>query len=612
MNERYTRIYTLTNNLYAEGAPIIIKAGALLNDNETGNVLAQVKFENISQKKIIGLKINIVAFDIADRILDENIEYQYLNISAMPYSEFGSKNAIPLPCNLAQSFNITIIEVIFDDKSIWSENVEFKPIEQDLLSSVLKDSNIIEQYHSKTNSNGEFVPMKYKDLYLCTCGKAYKNARNICPACGKIFENLVETLDIDTLTQEKDEREKQQLEARKTIEEKRLKQHKKIAKFVKIIAPLLIIIAVVIIIINNIIIPNSKYNKAKHLVDSGDLDGASIILDDLGDFRDAQESLFNIRYKKADEFIDTKNYKDAISIFKEIYASKKITLDQRKQIFALWDNITEREVLSANDYHTVGLKVDGTVVAVGKNDDGKCNVNDWSDITSITAGTHHTVGLKADGTVIATGQNDCGQCNVSNWSDIVVVSAGYNHTVGLKADGTVIAIGQNDDGQCNVSDWSDMIAISAGDRHTIGLKADGTMIAVGIKNFEQCNVSDWRNIVDIDSANHTVGLKSDGTVIATGQNDRGQCDVSDWSDITAVSTALYHTVGLKTDGTVVTVGSDQFGKRNVGDWSNIVAVAAGCYHTVGLKSDGTVVAIGGNEYNFGQCDVSNWTDIKLP
>lgn len=34
------------------------------------------------------------------------------------------------------------------------------------------------------------------------------------------------------------------------------------------------------------------------------------------------------------------------------------------------------------------------------------------------------------------------------------------------------------------------------------------------------------------------------------------------------------------------------------------------YNTVGLKSDGTVVAAGDNKY--GRCDVSNWTNIKLP
>ena len=45
-------------------------------------------------------------------------------------------------------------------------------------------------------------------------------------------------------------------------------------------------------------------------------------------------------------------------------------------------------------------------------------------------------------------------------------------------------------------------------------------------------------------------------------------------------------------------------------WPDIVAVAAGDAYTVGLKADGTVVAVGDNEY--GQREVSGWTDIRLP
>ena len=45
-------------------------------------------------------------------------------------------------------------------------------------------------------------------------------------------------------------------------------------------------------------------------------------------------------------------------------------------------------------------------------------------------------------------------------------------------------------------------------------------------------------------------------------------------------------------------------------WTDIVAVAAGSQHTVGLRSDGTVVATGWNYH--GQCDVSNWKNIRLP
>ena len=71
----------------------------------------------------------------------------------------------------------------------------------------------------------------------------------------------------------------------------------------------------------------------------------------------------------------------------------------------------------------------------------------------IVSGTTHTVGLKVDGAVVAAGDNGEGQCDVFGWTDIVAVAAGVYHTVGLKADGTVVAAGDNDKGQCDVSGW---------------------------------------------------------------------------------------------------------------------------------------------------------------
>ena len=48
----------------------------------------------------------------------------------------------------------------------------------------------------------------------------------------------------------------------------------------------------------------------------------------------------------------------------------------------------------------------------------------------ISEGYWHTVGLQSDGTVVAVGDNYRGVCEVSAWRDIVAVSAGRYHTVG--------------------------------------------------------------------------------------------------------------------------------------------------------------------------------------
>jgi uncharacterized repeat protein (TIGR02543 family) len=90
----------------------------------------------------------------------------------------------------------------------------------------------------------------------------------------------------------------------------------------------------------------------------------------------------------------------------------------------------------------VGVKSDGTVVAVGDNSSGQCDVGDWMDIMKVAAGFFHTVALiKSEGTVVAVGDNDFGQCNIGGWTDIVQVAAGFAHTVGVRSDGTVLAAG---------------------------------------------------------------------------------------------------------------------------------------------------------------------------
>jgi hypothetical protein len=255
-------------------------------------------------------------------------------------------------------------------------------------------------------------------------------------------------------------------------------------------------------------------------------------------------------------------------------------------------NITP--MVAVGQQHTVGLKSDGTVIAVIGNDYGygQCNVGNWTDIVQVAADYGHTVGLKSDGTVVAVGFNDYGQCDVGGWTDIIQVTAGGYHTVGLRSDGTVVAVGSNGSGQCSVSDWDDIIRVAAGSSHTVGVKSDGTVVAVGYNYYGQCIVDSWTDIVQVAAGSrHTVGLKSDGTVVAVGDNDDEQCDIGDWMDIVQVTTGDDYTVGLKSDGTVAAAGDCTESECDVSDWTNITQVAA-YLHTVGLKFDGTLIAAG--------------------
>lgn len=106
--------------------------------------------------------------------------------------------------------------------------------------------------------------------------------------------------------------------------------------------------------------------------------------------------------------------------------------------------------------HTVGLKSDGTLVAVGDNTYGQCDFSDtekWSDIVKVAAGDWYTVGLKSDGTVVITGKNSPGNKYINeeilnNHTNIVDIAAGYGQTLLLTNDGEIICFGFDDDGKC--------------------------------------------------------------------------------------------------------------------------------------------------------------------
>lgn len=161
--------------------------------------------------------------------------------------------------------------------------------------------------------------------------------------------------------------------------------------------------------------------------------------------------------------------------------------------------------------HTVGLDKNGSIHIAGFQSQKllaaiENNRSEWVDIVSISTGgttgkgnngKGHVVALKRDGTVVAVGDNTFGQCNVGDWTDIISISAGDYHTVGLKSDGTVVTTQSKSafpDSYSEISTWKDIVSISAGYGFTLGLKSDGSLVAAGFNKEGQCDVSDWESI----------------------------------------------------------------------------------------------------------------------
>ena len=597
MNERYSKLFSLPENLYTSGSPVVIAAGALLKDNQTGKIIAQLKICNISPKLIKAAKVSILPFDTVGNPLGEKVEYMYLDLKVSRDETFAQKTPVALPDNTTRSFSASVSEVIFADNSVWQASEQLWEVLSPpvTLESVYNDSKLIKQYRIKFGADCKYILTEQKDLWYCACGSLNHNGETVCHRCQKNAESLL-NVDSDILKYERDNR---------------IKGIKKLATICAAVVALVIAFAVVfVVVLNYVVIPTNKYNDAIALMDAGKHREAIAVFEVLDGYRDSDAKLaelYPVVYNDAVSLKNSGRYVEAAMVFGAIGKYQ----DAEKQSIELWDKIAVRETISAGFDFTIGLKTDGTVVAAGYNGNGLSNVSGWNDIIAISAGQRHIVGLKADGTVVAVGSNGSGQCNVSGWKDIVAISAGLYQTIGLKADGTVVTTHS----RYNVSDWKDIIAISAGGGNfVVGLKADGTAVASALSYMgadRNCNVSDWKDIVAISAGgSHTVGLKADGTVVAVGPNYNNQCNVSGWKDIVAISAGEYHTVGLKADGTVVAVGEKTYGRCDVSGWKDIVAISAGRYQTIGLKADGTVVSVGGNLS--GERNVSDWKNIKVP
>ena len=237
MTERYIRLYSLPENLYQINAPVMISAGALLKDNQTGNVLAQIRLKNICDKMIKAISIELILFDTAGRELEVKQKFQYLDLQLERNQMYGERVPIILDDNLARSYKVIVKEVVFSGNLVWvgeynawEDTVDFVRIEKKLNSELIKQYCIENALRSAS-----FVPAPTHDLWVCVCGAINRNDEEVCHMCHKHLTLLQKSFDIDLLTEASKKRiaeEKVKAEAERIrIEEEKLKIKEEKAKF---------------------------------------------------------------------------------------------------------------------------------------------------------------------------------------------------------------------------------------------------------------------------------------------------------------------------------------------------------------------------------------------
>lgn len=609
MADRFERLFELPKNLYTQGSPVIISAGALLKDTQSGNVIAQIKFQSVAEKTIRALKLSLSAYDVSGKKLQGVSDYHYLELNVAVGEDFGSNKAIVMPIAVTRSFNVETVTVIFKDGSLWESTIPFEYLPKALPLN-FENAELEKQYRISTSGSAAFVPSEHMGLWQCSCGNW--NSRSYCSRCRINKDIIFSALNIDSLTEkmvvrlaEEEKRRNQQLLEQAALQDEIRKRNSIVKKTASIIVPIAIAILLFAFwLYPSILKPKSQYAEAMALIDQGNTLEAIFILEELGDYKDSKDQILEIYYQEANQLLAQKDYINAARTFEHLGEYK----DSAQCAIDAWYGGQLRTSISTGYAHTLGLRTDGTVVATGSTKYGRCDVSDWTDIVSVAAGGYHSVGLKADGTVVAVGDMEYGECDVQHWTNIVSIAACERITIGLKENGTIVFTGEIDRYELDdLRNLTNVAAIYANSSSIFVLTKDGTITWTN-------GIQIWKEEYDFisfanDGSDNYAGLRSDGTVLIGG---RYPTDVTGFDQIAQLACGHDFTAGVRRDGTVILAGTNQ----NVSEcenWNDVVLIDAEGInggHVVALRSDGTVVATGDNKY--GECDVSDWNDIVVP
>lgn len=292
--ERYSSLFRLPEKLYTQGSPLLIAAGALLKDNQTGNILAQIKFCSLTNKEIKAVKVNIKAFDVSGAEVQGVDGYQYLDLSAALNAEFGQKTAVTLPDSVTRSFSVACTSVIFSDNSAWEaeENAVWEPLpKQQNLENLI--GNLAQQYRRDTSIQSHFEPLEYSDLWICSCGAVNRRRESQCCSCGVSRSTIFSALNAESLTQNQSQFEAKEAERRTIQEQETKKRQAKTKKIAIISSAAAVVVIVFVVLLTQVFIPMQKYNSAVSLMDTGKYEEAIAEFEELGDYKDSKVNLLD-------------------------------------------------------------------------------------------------------------------------------------------------------------------------------------------------------------------------------------------------------------------------------------------------------------------------------
>ncbi len=251
MAERFTKIYEIPGGLYAAGAPVLIRAGVLLRDSITKNVIAQLKLYSLDTRMIRTVRLALTLLDEEGNILGDELLRSYTNLRVVRDDEFGQRIALVIPYRETSSFTARVTEVLFADGTSWTDYGEpWESVERQVsLAEAYQSEEMAAQFRIRYGTDCRFAPLEGPVLWQCTCGAVNHADEKSCHRCHRVRRAQL-NVNVDSLRNECAQRlqeEKTLLESEAAAEpdEKTLRR-RKIFKGASIGIPLVLALAAVI------------------------------------------------------------------------------------------------------------------------------------------------------------------------------------------------------------------------------------------------------------------------------------------------------------------------------------------------------------------------------
>ena len=298
-------------------------------------------------------------------------------------------------------------------------------------------------------------------------------------------------------------------------------------------------------------------------------------------------------------------------------------------------------------------------------------------IFAVAAGNNHTLIIKTDGSLWAVGNNDYGQLGdgttlnrhapikvaIEAGRRAIAIAAGRGHSLFILDDGSLWAMGWNKDGQLGNGDNADshkpikiinagVTAVAAGEQHSLFLKNDDSLWTMGWNHYGQLGYkndiiksgpeqvqteNDAKVIAIAAGSRHSLFALEDGSLWGMGFNYNGQLGIGTTSPeicpprktildphvkVEAIAAGDNHSLFIDQNRNLWGMGTSSTGRLGNAASGKVTipitletseaiqAVAAGGLHTLYLKTDGSLWAMGYNDY--GQLGDGTKSDRDTP